>query len=217
MTSLAMEIAQGGLSKIRPTYGYYRQPNGWITVSPATDMDELKYRRQGWEPMPQYGRFDMSSKYAADNPLEWLFQQGGAAELIEAQIVESGLYMNPPRVPTCGQPLTQYHKLHNPGCWRNAKPVEFPQLHRALQPFPCRFCGVEKPTAKARDQHEAVMHKEERGNIKLGETIAQGMQAGRPKAALPFICGFCESGFKSHIKLAQHVKETHAEDDDGGA
>ncbi|KKN75663.1 hypothetical protein LCGC14_0379030, partial [marine sediment metagenome] len=29
--------------KIRPTHGYYRQPDGWITFSVITRLEKLKY------------------------------------------------------------------------------------------------------------------------------------------------------------------------------
>ncbi len=88
--------------KKKPTYGYYRQPNGWITASPATNSDELRYRRGGWEPLTQYGYFEMSTPYMANNPLEPLFMRGGAHELPADQVLKQGLYLHPPVVPRCG-------------------------------------------------------------------------------------------------------------------
>lgn len=174
------EASQRGPTRgnIKPTYGYYRQPNGWITVSPATDMEELKYRKEGWEPLTQYGRFEMATEWAADHPLETLFMFGGAHELCEDQIRQMGLYMHPPLVPTCRDPLNQYHKRHGATCWVGAKPVEFPQLAHmtGLGPFVCRFCGAEKPTTQARDQHEGVAHKEEKGQIRAGEALASALR-----------------------------------------
>lgn len=183
MTALEHEAAQrggAGTTNIRPVYGYYRQPNGWVKQAVMTELEELKYRREGWEPLPQYGRFDMSTEYAAGHPLELLFINGGAYELSEEQIRQQGLYMNPPLIPSCRLPLTQNHKRHTPACWVGAKPVNFPQVAgmKSLGPFPCRFCGVEKPTVEARNQHEAVVHKEEKGDIRTGETLADGLVKG---------------------------------------
>ena len=84
----------------RGTYGYYRQPDGFITVSPATASDELRYRRGGWEPLRQYGLFEMSTPYMASHPLEPLFMQDGAHELSAEQIRRQGLHLNPILVPT---------------------------------------------------------------------------------------------------------------------
>ena len=105
------------MARIRPAFGYYRQPNGWITVSPATELEELKYRKEGWEPLTRYGRFDMAAEYAAGHPLEWLFMQGGAHELPVAQVIEMGFATWPPEVPGCGLALNQYHTRHFPSCW----------------------------------------------------------------------------------------------------
>ena len=174
--------------RIKPVYGYYRQPNGWIKPAVVTALEELKYRREGWEPLPQYGRFDMNSGYAADNPLELLLIKGGAKELCEDQIRQQGLYMNPPMLPTCRQALTQFHVRHSPECWVGAKPVVFPQVAQMtdLGPFECRFCGIPKPTQQARSQHESVMHKEEKGDIRTGETLAAGLVEGlKPEVAAP--------------------------------
>lgn len=173
-------IQRRGRGSFTPTYGYYRQPNGWITVSPVTALEELNYRRDGWEPLPQYGRVEMNSEYAADHPLEQLFMFGGAHELPLEQVIQQGLYMYRPLVPTCRQALSQDHKRHNDTCFVGAKPVVFPQLADAtdLGPFACRFCDAEKPTVEARDQHETVAHKEEKGDVRTGEALASALVKG---------------------------------------
>lgn len=183
MTTMSIEqeaLDHAARRGIQPTFGYYRQPNGWITVSPMTQMEELKYRRRGWEPLPQYGRFDMSTDWAANHPLELLLMMGGAHELPVEQVVQMGLYLDPPLVPTCRQPFTQYHKKHEARCWRNAQPVAFPQLAgvTGLGPFDCRFCDRGFPTEPARSQHEAVAHKTEKGEIRTGETLASALLIG---------------------------------------
>ena len=177
----AMEHAEqmSIIQPVRPTYGYYRQPNGWITCSPITDLEELRYRREGWEPLPQYGRVEMTSSYMADNPLEVLFMSGGAPELLAEQVIEQGLWMKPPRVPTCRTPISQLHKMHRGGCWARAKLADFPQVPPDTpQYFECRFCDAHKPTEKARDQHEAVMHKDERGDLRTGQALADALIQG---------------------------------------
>ena len=162
------------------TYGYYRQPNGWITVSPMSDMDELKYHKEGWTALTQYGRVEMSSEYAVDNPLEPLFQRGGAKELCVEQILQMGLYVKPILLPSCGTSLGQFHKRHSPPCWQNTTQVHFPQLDGMTDfgPFTCRFCAAVKPTEAARNQHESVAHKEEKGDIRTGETLAEALIKG---------------------------------------
>lgn len=182
-------------ARIQPLYGYYRQPNGWITVAITTQIEEVKYRAEGWEPLVQYGRFDMSNKYTVDNPLEWLFQQGGAKELDEEQIRQQGLYLRPkrmprygwPLIPTCRQPITQYHKNHHTDCWRGAKPVEFPQLEHmdGLGPFPCSYCDRQNlPTPQARDQHMSVAHKKELDNIEMGKALAEALVGGLQRSGV---------------------------------
>ena len=178
----AMQHAQqlGRVRAPRPTYGYYRQPNGWITVSPATDSDELAYRRDGWTPLTRYGRVEMTTQYAANHPLETLFMRGGAHELSVEQIVEMALHLNSPLIPGCGMPLDQDHKGHRPECWEGAKPVVFPQLTEVPPGYPCNLCDRSPfPTERARDQHESVVHKEEKGQIRLGETLAGALKEGR--------------------------------------
>src|SRR3990167_1993434 len=80
MTTTAYEDALQHLPSsggARPTYSYYRQPNGWITASPATELEELKYRREGGTPLPPYGRFQFNTKYIADHPLGAVLMVGG--------------------------------------------------------------------------------------------------------------------------------------------
>ena len=168
---------------IQPTYGYYRQPNGWITVSPMTVMEELKYRQRGWTPLPAYGRFDMSTEYAVNNPLETLLMQGGTLELCAEQIIQMALHMNPPLIPVCRKPFTQFHKEHGAACFDGAKPAVFPQIMGMdLSPLPCRFCDREFPTTQARNQHEGVAHQAEKGEIRTGETLAEALKRGLPGA-----------------------------------
>lgn len=220
------DAAQQGVVKQGPaTYGYYRQPNGWITVSPMTQLDELKYRQEGWEPLAQYGRVEMASEYMADHPLEPLFMRGGAVELCREQIVESGLHLDPPLVPRCGRPLGQFHKSHNETCWKGAEPVFFPQLEEVPATFPCRFCDRVLPIEKAREQHEGVAHKDEKGDIRTGQTLADALVKGLRGAEVPeedaadaprepYLCGLCGDGFKGHMQLARHVKEHKENADD---
>lgn len=233
ITALEDATRQGIAPRAKATYGYYRQPNGWITVSPATDLEELKYVREGWVRLPQYGVIEMASEYMADHPLEALFMQGGAKELCREQIVETGLHLNPPLVPTCGRFLDQYHKRHTTLCWNGAEPVSFPQMDGLeIESFPCRFCDrAPFPTAKARDQHEGVMHKEERSDIRTGQTLADSLVKGlsgghvlteRPEtvtpppraegSGLPYVCGHCGRGFKFMGRLKEHVKKDHKGD-----
>lgn len=169
--------------RVRATYGYYRQPDGFITVSPATDTDELRYRRGGWEPLRQYGTFEMATPYMASHPLEPLFMAGGAHELTEEQIRQQGLHLNPILVPSCRTPLSQEHKRHTRACLANQRPVVFPQLERMtdLGPFPCQMPGCARPpfpTRAARDQHEGVMHKPEKSDERTGESLAAALIQG---------------------------------------
>lgn len=173
-------MTMAGVPKVKPTYGYYRQPDGFITASPATDTDELQYRRDGWTPLRQYGYFEMATAYAANNPLEALFIRGGAHELSVRQIREQGLYIEPPLIPTCGTPLNQDHRRHA-GCFDAAKPVVFPQIAGLtdLGPFPCRMgCDRQLPTVEARNQHEGVAHKPEKSDERTGRSLADALIEG---------------------------------------
>ena len=196
------------------TYAYYRQPNGWITVSPGTELEELWYRKEGWEPLPEYGRLEMGNEYAANHPLERLFMLGGAKELPVDQIIKMGLHLNSPLVPVCERRLDQHHKRHAAACWVGAKPVEFPQLKNPPKALECRFCDRNNlPTEQARDQHEGVAHKEEKGEIRMGETLAgslvEGLREGQtPVPSIhPYICGACSAGFDESGPFLKHVEE----------
>ena len=160
----------------KPTFGYYRRADGWITASPATDTDELRYRRDGWEPLRKYGKFEMSTPYMASNPLEPLFMRGGAGELPVEQILQLGLALHPPEVPGCGLALGQHHKHHDEPICGNTHRVQFPQLTGEPQSYSCPFgCGRELPTAEARDQHTAVMHAPEKSDQRTGEALAKAL------------------------------------------
>lgn len=164
--------------RIAPTFGYYRQPNGWLTISPNTRLERLKYTEQGWTYLDAYGAFDMTA-YTANHPFEGLFMFGGAKEMSVQQILETGLYIDPPKVPTCRQHLTQYHRSHTQNCWRGATPVEFPQLatvpKELLGPFVCDFCSRKMPTRVALKQHQSVAHTEPLGNVQMGRSLGDAL------------------------------------------
>ena len=183
---MTMSAEQVAGERVAATYGYYRQPNGWITIAVVTELEELKYRREGWTPLPQYGRFDMSTVYAANHPLELLLMRGGAKELSIEQIVESGFHLNPPLVPTCGRAFTQFHRAHSPECMADAKPAQFPQMAgMEVESFQCRFCDRSPfPTDRSRSQHEAVMHREEKNSIRTGSVLADSLVEGMQRAGV---------------------------------
>ena len=180
MVQLEEGIASGVANdrRIQPTYGYYRQPNGWITVSPITRMERIKYVEEGWEHLARYGSFDMSP-YVAAHPFEALFMFGGVGEMPAEQVIQMGLYLDPPRVPTCRQQLTQFHRGHTPGCWQGASRVQFPQLadvdQGLLGPFPCAFCERQMATIQAREQHQMVAHKDALGNLQTGRSLGASL------------------------------------------
>lgn len=174
---------------IQPTYGYYRQPNGWITVSPITTFERVKYIGEGWTHLNQYGAFDVSP-YVINHPFEALFMFGGVQEMCADQVIRTGLYLDPPLVPTCRQQLTQYHRGHNPACWLGAKRVQFPQLANVdtseLGPFPCAFCERQMATIEAREQHQSVAHKEALGSLQTGRSLGVSLaEALNKNGAVP--------------------------------
>lgn len=173
-------------TRIRPTFGYYRQSNGWITVSPATELEELSYRKENWVPLTRYGRVEMTTEYMAEHPFEPLFMGGGAKEMPVEQVIEMGFAMNPPLVPVCKTRIDQFHKHHTRECWEDAAPVIFPQLVGTLVigPFNCTVCNKALPTEKARDQHEGVAHRPEKSDIRTGQTLAESLAAAlRPQSS----------------------------------
>ena len=166
--------------RIRPTHMYYRQPNGWITMAAGTMIERAKFSERGWEPLREYGMFDMGNVWCADNPLTTLFQFGGAKELPLDQVIEMGFYFNAPLVPTCRQAVTELHN-HSRDCYIGARPAEFPQLKgvKIDGPFTCTFCDRSPlPTRKALQQHEQVAHKDERSSIPTGKTLATHLVEG---------------------------------------
>ena len=191
MVNLAEDTASGLATsqRIQPTYGYYRQPNGWITVSPITRMERIRYIEQGWQHLDKYGAFDMTP-YVANHPLEALFMFGGVLEMPVTQVIEMGLYLDPPLVPRCRQHITQFHRGHQQGCWQGARRIEFPQLSEVDQtrigPFPCGFCERQMATIQAREQHQTVAHKDRLSDLRAGKSIAEALSdtPGRSREAL---------------------------------
>jgi hypothetical protein len=129
-----------------------------------------------------------------DHPFEPLFQAGGAREMSVQQIVDLGYHLpgRAPMVPTCERHVGdgKDHLAHSgragagsakaQGCWRGARPVQFPQLAGvSLPPVPeaCEYCGRDDfPNARALKQHQDVMHNDRRQQQQLGEAIVSGLQ-----------------------------------------
>lgn len=174
------DIASGLARRIQPTFGYYRQPNGWITFSPITRLERLKYEEQGWKCLADYGFFDAGA-YTVNHPFEGLFMFGGAKEMSVEQILQTGLYIDPPLTPRCRQHLTQFHRAHRAECWRGAVRVEFPQMADVpadkIGPFVCDFCQRKMPTVAARTQHQSVAHEKPLGDIQTGSSLGKALAA----------------------------------------
>lgn len=161
--------------RIQPTFGYYRQTNGWVTISPTTRMEKVKYEERGWKHLAQYGAFDMTA-YVANHTMEALLMFGGVKELSVEQIIQTGMHLNPPMIPTCKRHITQYHRGHTAACWQGSQPAEIPQLagvaRERLQPYRCEFCTRVLPTPEARQQHQQVVHAKELGSMQAGRSLA---------------------------------------------
>ena len=178
--TLAEDIAAAASveRRIQPTYGYYRQKNGWITVSTITRLEKVNYVERGWTPLDKYGAFDMTP-YVANHPFEMLFMFGGVHEMSADQVLQTGLYMNPPLIPRCRQHITQFHRTHTKACWVGAQPVEFPQMAELpperVGPFQCKFCERKLPTREGREQHQSVAHREALGSLRTGQSVGESL------------------------------------------
>lgn len=179
----------------RPVFGYIRKKNGDITVDALDTMTEIKYRLEGWEPLPQYGRFDLTIEYVANHPFELLFMRNGAAEMPVRQVIEMGFHLEFDDVdemrkrgliiPGCLRAIDQNHRRHTPNCWTQSYRVNFPQLEGVdARPWPCTMCARILPTKEARDQHETVMHQDEKSDMRSGNALAEAMLRGL-KGATP--------------------------------
>ena len=169
---------------------YCRMPGGEVIACDASDMELMKKIKRGWQVLSDYGQFG-SSAYYMDHPYEPLFQAGGAHELSIAQVTSMGYHLHPPLVPTCERHVGQQkeHLVHAgrpgaatakaAGCWRGARPAQFPQL-AGLEfevPDACEFCGRDDfGTVTALKQHQDVMHNDRRQQQQLGEAIVSGLR-----------------------------------------
>jgi hypothetical protein len=170
-------------------FAYFRQPNGWITVSEVGKRRQMLhgYVEQGWTPLDrEYGLFDFPKEYYVHHPFEVLFLRGGAREMPLAQVIALGYDRNPPVLPRCTLSLGVEHSqmtgrpLHFERCWQGAQKVTFPQLEGHVPETipPCDFCDRDDfASKKARDQHQRVLHVEEIREIATAREMASGIQA----------------------------------------
>ncbi len=188
MATDVLEYDPPETAQVKPIFGYYKQPNGWVTVAVTSPMERLYYLEEGWTYLRQYGLFDMNGGYTADHPLELLFINGGAKELPLDQVIEMGFHVKAPQIPRCRMAITQNHKKHNTRCFPMVD-VVFPQLEDVrTEVYPCfdESCrrsqpGQEFPTLAAKKNHEAVMHKEDKSNMGLGKVLAESLLKGMGK------------------------------------
>jgi hypothetical protein len=183
-------------------YQYYRLPDGTIDLGQIGKRRsyETNLMRSGWKPfggphaavmgMADYGAFAIDEYYLG-RPHEVLFMRGGAHEMPAEQVIALGYHLRPPLIPRCGLQVGAPHKaasgarLHLPICWKGAQRVQFPQLAGlvAADPGSCPFCDRgDFATARARNQHVRVLHKDEMQQMSLADAIVKGVQAASSTA-----------------------------------
>lgn len=222
MVNLAAEIGIGMRPRHTPTHMYYRQPNGWITSGKAAPIEQTSFVEEGWLPLRQYGRLDVQYEYIGEHPYEVLFMRGGAKEMSVNQVIEAGFWLESPIIPGCNIALNPIHPYHTEECWLNKQSVEFPQVPvNTPKSYDCHFCERKLPTIIAREKHEGVMHREEKGELRTGDALAtsliRGLKGSNSEIVtskketigqinMPYVCGFCSEGFNSPVALGKHVK-----------
>lgn len=183
------ELAINRRSK-KPVFGYYQQPDGTICVNVTSPAERMSFMEEGWRYLPQYGAFDLTTEYASNHPFECFLMYGGAEIMPKEQVIEQGWNIHPPMIPRCKQPIAPGHKKHNVRCLPPVK-VKFPQIVEGVDdiPYPCRdetcsrsFPENAFPTELGRNQHESVMHKDEKKDIRTGETLGNSIVEGLTKA-----------------------------------
>ena len=104
---------------------------------------------------------------------------GGVHDMSADQVLQTGLYMNPPLIPRCRLHITQFHRTHTKACWVGAQPVVFPQMAELpperVGPFQCKFCPRELPTREGREQHQSVVHQEALGSLRTGQSVGESL------------------------------------------
>lgn len=190
-------------------YCYYRQPNGWITVSEIGKNNSMlhRYSDEGWQPLlREYGAFDFPKEYYTHHPFEVLFLRGGAHEMSIAQIKALGYDRTPPLLPRCNLALGAEHSqptkrpLHFDRCWMGASRVVFPQLTETTPTVipECEFCErADFATVRGREQHMRVLHIEELREIAAAREMAKGMR----EAVVMGIQGMGQSGVPIGVGL----------------
>ena len=111
-------------------------------------------------------------------------------------------------VPGCLTPLNQNHSRHTRLCMAGAQTVVFPQITEAdMVSYQCRFCN--RPpfsTGEKRDQHETVMHKDEKSDIRTAESLAGAMIKGfggrAPSPDETLSAGISEDEVQARIEAA---------------
>ncbi len=202
------------------THIFYRLPNGDIQggIIGKGGLARLTFMQQGWEPLDAYGAFHQDYVYYSHNPYEVLLQRGGAHEMSIKQLREMGYDHSPPKVPTCGVGMNEQGHgrartvQHTRSCWRGARPAHFPQLDglEIAPPAYCDFCddALRYPTAKARDQHVRVMHKDELQAARQGKEVAAALAValrGMGMQMNAYACALCSETFADGTALAAHV------------
>lgn len=181
---LASAAQEGHVVKVaKPSFGYYRLPNGDIGVADSSPSERMYYFDEGWQFLPQYGTFDNTTEYTANHPFECFFMRGGAPEMSVRQVKEHGFHVRPPIIPRCRVPIGPSHKKHGPTCFPGIQ-VKFPQVE-AEEELYCseEGCYRSQPgegfsTEAGKRQHEQIMHKEAAADVRTGTALANAIVAG---------------------------------------
>lgn len=213
-----------GAMKALGMYQYYRQPNGYITVSPAFGTDMLRYMMEGWTPLTRYGRFKLN-QHVHEHKFEWLFQKSGQLEVPIAQLIEEGFHTRETKVPGCGlwmgKPesyefqsarmreniIPNLSHKHDAQCYEEGWVVKFPQFSQEMpESFPCQFCSDVGTTEKALERHVSIAHKDRVAAYSTANAIASALKGftqlptqakAKIQAASPFVCGSCGESYST--------------------
>lgn len=175
MADAAGDLENGGL------HAYWRKPNGDITINGMGPHEVQAAIESGFQLLMPYGKFPLiPSKPGAwepnTDPYYLILSLGGIKEFTLAQILEHRWHLRPHAVLAA-----QIKELAQKGMSeREALDATIPQLRG--QEWKAEFCTY-CPDKVFNDKHQLekheIVHKAEKGQRQMGETIAEALAAAQ--------------------------------------
>ena len=176
---------------------YWRKPDGWIVISGMGPHSVQANLEQDFTLLKNYGKFVLQAGKGCwqpnDDPYLLILQMGGIKEFTVEQIMAHQWHIKPH--PVLAEQIANFKRLGHSE--REALDLVIPQMQGVeFEVYKCHLCPQRTFTQAHHLDKHAILHKAERTQAAMGETIAKALaeaQAGNMAALAPMLQSIAQS------------------------